>query len=132
LEKEINPPHIQLRLQLLFNVGIFPNITVLEPGVQGATVAGMHGIGVSTPNAAVVAAATVGLANELHMPNGRIFTMGLLSMMLAAGILLVVTRFCGNTTRELGAAPNEQLIMAPIHTCCGMIKGFYVVSNILV
>lgn len=87
-----------------------------QPGVQGATVTGMQGIGVSTPKAAAVAAATIGLEGELHMANGGIFTMGILSMMLAAGILLVITRFNGNTINEPGAAPKEQLIIAPIHT----------------
>ncbi|EDX82857.1 hypothetical protein S7335_35 [Synechococcus sp. PCC 7335] len=37
---------------------------------------GMHGIGVSTPSAAAVAVATVGLANELHTPKGGILAMG--------------------------------------------------------
>jgi len=36
----------------------------------------MHGWGVKTPNAAVVAAATMGLAMLMHIPNGAIFTMG--------------------------------------------------------
>ena len=35
-------------------------------GFHGATIFGMHGIGVSTPKAAAVAAATVGLAIELQ------------------------------------------------------------------
>jgi hypothetical protein len=39
-------------------------------------VTGIHGIGVNTPKAAVVAAATVGLANELHIAKGRIFKKG--------------------------------------------------------
>jgi hypothetical protein len=51
---------------------------VLEaPGDQGATVAGIHGIGVNTPKAAAVADATTGLAKELHVPNGIIFTNGI-------------------------------------------------------
>jgi len=52
-------------------------MTVAAPGAQGALVAGMQGIGVSTPDAAAVAEATVGLARDWHMPNGAIFTMGL-------------------------------------------------------
>jgi hypothetical protein len=65
----------------------------------------MHGIGVSTPKAAAVAAATVGLAGELHIPNGMTFTIGLPSIMFAAGTP-VITRFTGSTTNELGAAPK--------------------------
>jgi hypothetical protein len=91
-------------------------ITVGEPGAQGATVTGTQGIGVSTPKAAAVAAATVGFAIEVHIANGGIFTMGLLSIIFAAGILLVITLLSGKTINEDGAAPNEQAIIAPIHT----------------
>jgi hypothetical protein len=55
---------------------MFAIIAVGAPGTQGAGVFGMHGIGVSTPRAAAVAAATVGLAGELHMPKGMIFSIG--------------------------------------------------------
>jgi hypothetical protein len=82
----ITPPHIQFKVQELFSAGILPIITVALPGTQGATVMGIQGIGVSTPKAAVVAAATVGLAKDEHMANGMIFTMGILSIMLASGI----------------------------------------------
>jgi hypothetical protein len=37
----------------------------------------MQGIGVSTPNAAAVAAATAGLAGDIHIPNGMMFVMGM-------------------------------------------------------
>jgi hypothetical protein len=56
---------------------MFPMSTVGDPGVQGAAVTGIQGIGVRTPRAAAVAEATVGFAMELHMPNGMIFTMGM-------------------------------------------------------
>jgi hypothetical protein len=36
----------------------------------------MQGIGVKTPKAAVVAAATAGLAGLVHMPKGNVFTIG--------------------------------------------------------
>ena len=62
-----------------------PNITVGEPGVHGAGMTGMQGMGVSTPKAAVVAEATVGFAREVHMPNGRMLTIGTLSIIFAAG-----------------------------------------------
>jgi hypothetical protein len=51
-------------------------ITVGLPGTQGAAVAGTHGMGVSTPMAAEVADATVGLARLVHMLNDGMFTMG--------------------------------------------------------
>ena len=50
--------------------------TVGDPGAQGVVVAGMHGIGVRTPRAAVVAAATVGFDGAEHMPKGEIFFPG--------------------------------------------------------
>jgi hypothetical protein len=78
---------------------------------------GMHGIGVSTPNAAAVAAATVGFDGPMHMPNGGIFTMGAESMIVAAGSPLVITRFVGSTTKLLGATPKLHMSIAPMHTC---------------
>ena len=50
--------------------------TVGAPTIQGAAVAGTHGIGVSTPSAAAVAAATVGFAGDEHMPKGMMLTSG--------------------------------------------------------
>lgn len=82
----MTPPHMQFKVQELLSVGILASITVALPGVQGVTVTGIQGIGVSTPKAAVVAAATVGLAKDEHIANGIIFTKGMLSIMLASGI----------------------------------------------
>jgi len=89
--------------------------TVGEPGTQGAGVTGTHGIGVNTPSAAAVAAATVGLDGDEHMPKGRIFNIGLLSMMFASGVPVIV-RFCGSTINALGAIPKLHWSIAPIHT----------------
>jgi hypothetical protein len=75
----------------------------------------MHGIGVSTPQAAEVAEATVGLANERHIPKVGMLTIGLLSNMLATGIPLIVL-VLGVTTRGAGVMPMLHFIMAPIHT----------------
>src|SRR5580698_10940198 len=91
--------------------------TVGAPGTHGATVIGMQGIGVSTPMAAAVAAATMGLAGDMHIPNGMMFTIGMLSMILASGISSVKVRFVGRTTNELGAMPKLHIIVAPIQTC---------------
>lgn len=84
---------------------MFATNTVGEPGTHGADVTGTQGIGVSAPKAAAVAAATVGLAIELHIPNGRILTSGLLSIILAIG-MADMTRFIGRTINVLGAAPK--------------------------
>ena len=56
------PPQIQFSLDELFNAGILAIFTVALPGDQGAGVTGMQGIGVNTPKAAAVAAATIGFA----------------------------------------------------------------------
>jgi hypothetical protein len=93
-----------------------PRFTVELPGDQGAGVSGMQGIGVRTPMAAAVAAATVGFAMDLHIPNGRMFSIGMLSRMFAAGVV-VNTQFTGSTTSEAGATPKEHCIMAPAQTC---------------
>ena len=109
----ITPPHMHISMELLFSVGMFASSTVGAPGSQGAVVAGMHGIGVSTPSAAAVAAATIGLAIDMQVPKGRMFTSGLLSMMLASGTP-VITRFCGSTARLDGAAPKVHWHIAPM------------------
>lgn len=82
---EITPAQRQASFEVLFRLGWNDNMSVGAPGAQGAGVLGMHGIGVKTPSAAEVAAATVGLARLMHMPNGITFIMGTWSMMLAAG-----------------------------------------------
>ena len=82
----MTPPQLHRSLDVLFSAGMFPISTVGLPGTQGAGVTGMHGIGVRTPKAAAVAAATVGLEGVVHMPKGRMLTIGLLSIMVAAGV----------------------------------------------
>lgn len=110
------PAHMHINLQLLFNAGIFPTNTLGEPGNQGAGVTGTQGMGVNTPKAAAVAAATAGLASDVHIPKGGMFRMGLLSMMLAMGKLVMRTRFTGNTTNGAGVMPNTHFNIAPAHT----------------
>ncbi len=109
------PPQVHSSFELLFSAGIPAMRIVGEPGIQGAVVTGMHGIGVSTPIAAAVAAATVGFAGEVHMPNGMIFINGLLSIIFAMSIA-VLTLFMGRTVREPGAKPKLHLSIAPPHT----------------
>jgi hypothetical protein len=66
-----------MHLQVMFKAGTLPIMTVAEPGTHGAVVTGMHGMGVSTPIAAEVAAATMGLARDMHIANGGMFAIGL-------------------------------------------------------
>ena len=78
-------------------------------GTQGAAVAGTQGACVNTPLAAAVAATTAGLVGALHMPNVGIFTIGLLSMIVAVGITPEKVRCRGGTISVAGAAPKEHL-----------------------
>jgi len=73
----ITPPQQHMHFDGSSNAGAPPINTVGAPGIQGATVIGKQGMGVNAPSAAAVAAATIGLPNELHVPNGRILTMGM-------------------------------------------------------
>jgi hypothetical protein len=118
--KAIAPPHVHRHFDTLSSAGILAIMTVGAPGTHGAIVIGMHGMGVGTPIAAAVAAMTIGLAIELQTPNGMMFTIGMWSMMFAAGGPSHRTLFFGSTTRLDGAAPNVQVIIAPIDTWLGM------------
>lgn len=111
-----------MHIETLLRAGIPPIMKVAEPGVQGAGITGTQGIGVSTPKAAAVAEATVGLAIDMHMPKGGMFIMGMLSMMVAAGAPAMVL-LVGNTENAEGAIPKVQVIMAPAVTSCGIILG---------
>jgi hypothetical protein len=66
-----------MQIQPSWRAGWLPTIVFIAPGIQGAEVTGIHGMGVSTPIAAAVAAATWGLAMDMHMPKGAMFTIGL-------------------------------------------------------
>lgn len=112
----MTPPQLQISFEVLLSVGILPTKTVGAPTTQGAAVAGTQGIGVSTPIAAAVADATVGFAGDEHMPKGSMLTSGAWSMIVAAGIIVVVVRFVGSTARELGAAPKLHCSIAPMQT----------------
>ena len=79
---------------------------------------GMQGMGVSTPIAATVAEATVGLAIDWHMPKGMIFTIGLLSIMLAMGLFCTKGRIGSITMKDDGAIPKVHCSIAPAHTNC--------------
>lgn len=120
----MTPPYEQLHFDVLLRAGLPPIITVDEPGAHGA-VAGMQGMGVSTPSAAAVAAATVGFAGLLHMPNVARLTIGAESIMVASAIMLPLTIFAGSTTNGHGAAPNVHIVCAPITTCCGIVRPFF-------
>ena len=88
---------------------------LVAPADHGAGIEGMHGIGVSTPAAADVADATVGLDGLLHMIKVGRFTISL-SMIVAAGMLVPIVLFVGRTIRLHGPEPIVQLHIAPMTT----------------
>jgi hypothetical protein len=52
----------------------------------------------------------------VHAPKGWIFTMGLWSMMVAAGWLFVITLLTGRTASWLGARPKLHVNIAQLQT----------------
>jgi hypothetical protein len=115
----ITPPQAQLHMHVSLTAGTPLMVTLVEPGDHGPLITGMQGCGVRTPSAADVAAATWGFDGVMHIPNGGMFAMGAMSVILAAGRPPAVTVGEG-TTSELGATPNEHIIAAPFTTSFGM------------
>ena len=109
---EIWPPQLHIHLLLSNRAGKF-DIFACPPGVHGAAITGTQGMGVSTPIAAAVAEATVGLAIDWHMPKGAMLTMGLLSMMLPIAIFMHLGRMGSKTENVDGAIPKLHCSMAP-------------------
>jgi hypothetical protein len=73
----IVPAQMHISVDESFNAGMFLMSTVGAPGVHGAGVLGMQGMGVSTPIAEAVAAATCGFAGLWHIPKGMMFFIGM-------------------------------------------------------
>ena len=74
-------------------------------------VAGTHGAGVNTPDAALVAAITAGLAGEKHIPNVGMFVNGTKSVTAARGT--GASASCGGPGVMLstaGATPMSHII----------------------
>ena len=94
----------------------FPPANTGVPVGSQLAVAGMQGWGVNTPSAAAVAAATCGLAKELHNPKGAMLTIGAASVNVATGLPSINTVGAEVATSAEGAAPNVQESMAPLQT----------------
>jgi len=107
----ITPPHIHINVDELFIAGKLLTKTVGEPGAHGVSVRGTHGAGANITGGGLIVA---GFAGLLHIPNGGMFTLGLLSITLAIGILVIALP--GGTIREDGATPKAHLIIAPPQT----------------
>lgn len=77
---------------------------------------GVHGCGVSTPNAAAVAEATAGLLIEVHIPIGVIFVLGSQSLIVAAGFPSIRT-LCWFVVFNIPVPmPIVQTVVAPVTT----------------
>lgn len=115
----MTPPQAHMSLQELSNAGMFVMSTVGPPGTQGAGSTGLQGMGVGTPIAAAVAAITIGFIGEVHMPKGGTFSMGTLSVITPATMLLVNTGL-GVALKIEGATPKLHIMVALVQTCKGM------------
>jgi hypothetical protein len=100
---------------VLFNPGTPPINGSIAPSHMPAG-AGTQGIGVKTPSFAAVAAATCGLAIELHIPHGSIFAIGAASCIVATGMPPNRTFACEVTRSEPGAVPIVHAMEAPVTT----------------
>jgi hypothetical protein len=116
--------HIQLLV--LFKAGKPLISTVGDPGTQGATVAGIHGMGVSTPNAAAVAEATSGFEGVVHIPKVGIFVIGAKSMIVAAGRPPTSTVGADVATKGAGATPKVHMSIAVETTSSAIALPFLV------
>lgn len=101
---DICPPQVHIHLLLLVSAGMFITFTIALPGAQGAGITGTHGIGVSTPIAADVAAETVGLAIERHMPKVGMFA-SVKSIVVAISMFMHFGRSGTVTINEQGVIP---------------------------
>lgn len=82
---------------------------------QGASVAGIQGIGVRTPNFAAVADATVGFDRLEHKPKGIMLIKGTWSIMVATGIPFALTPLVGATVNSEQNEPKVHLQIAVEH-----------------
>jgi hypothetical protein len=112
----MTPPNEQTQVEPDTSAGLPPIVVRGAVGIQVPAMAGTHGIGVSTPRAAAVAAATVGFAMLEHMPNGAMLTIGTMSLMAAAGRPSIVTLLIGRMLSVVGARPKEHCSNAPVVT----------------
>jgi hypothetical protein len=88
-------------------------MTIAEPGDHGAASTGTHGMGVSTPWAAAVAAATPGFTWVVQRPNGAMLMFGWYAMTDAAGFSLASVALAGSTASADGAVPALHWSVAP-------------------
>jgi hypothetical protein len=108
----MTPPHAHTQVLGEVSTGRPPISVRVATGIHGPVGFGTQGIGVSTPSAAAVADATVGLASEVHMANGGMLASGTMSAIVAAGLPSITTRLVGMTFNVDGAMPKLHIIIA--------------------
>lgn len=118
LTTEMTPSQVHAHFEVFVSAGTPFSFTVNDPGVHGVAVAGMHGCGVSTPCAAVVAAATCGLARLLHIPKLGMLTFGAKSATVHATV--VATAGLRVPLITDGLAPIEHRNWDPVVTMNGI------------
>jgi hypothetical protein len=101
----IEPVHTQVHFELLVRAAASSTNAVSAPGDQGAGMRGMQGIGVKTPMAAAVAAATSGFAGLWHWPKTAMLTIGRRSFTEATGSSAPTALTSGNTVRDAAEVP---------------------------
>ncbi|HWE82542.1 MAG TPA: hypothetical protein VG265_12910, partial [Gaiellaceae bacterium] len=69
----IIPPQAHEQVDVLSSAGTPPIFTNGEPGIHEPVGAGMHGCGVKTPRAALVAAMTCGFAGDMQIAKPGMF-----------------------------------------------------------
>jgi hypothetical protein len=76
-----------MHFDIASSAGMLPIRQPEDPGAQGAAITGTQGAGVkSTGGGRFVA----GFATLLHIAKGKMLVMGMLSMIVAAGIVAIV------------------------------------------
>jgi hypothetical protein len=109
----IVPAQVHMHVEVLSSAGISLIVTLSEPGDHGLAITGMHGCGVSTPSAALVAAATWGLAGDMHIPKVGMLAIEM-SVTTPAGVPpCTVTPVAANVA---GIAPIVQVSIPPVTT----------------
>jgi hypothetical protein len=103
------PDNVQKHIESLVRAGVPLIVTVGEPGVQGAAMAGTQG---AEPEGFMQA----GLAGELHMPKVAMLTIGAKSMIVAAGAPALTIAPSGTTLSTAGTFPIGHMTIAPATT----------------
>ena len=108
----------QAHIVLLFasTTGCCPIFVFFAPGDHGLTGMGMQEDGIKTGTGPAIFQ-FIGLAGDKQFPKAGIFTNGMMSKILAIGLVFAVkVLFKGRTIIDFGPAPKEQEILAPLQT----------------